>query len=93
MTVLTSIRGHPRLCAIRCIILFLYDGAVCEGLCHHEKVHKWLSDEALETADERLKQYEKGNRGWNPSFLKPEDAALRTLWGKATEYYLMTRRQ
>jgi hypothetical protein len=56
-------------------------------------VHKWLSDEALETADERLKQYEKGNRGWNPSFLKPEDAALRTLWGKATEYYLMTRRQ
>jgi hypothetical protein len=61
--------------------------------CHMALTPKWLSDEALGSADERLQQYEEDDRGWDPSFLKPEDAALRELWGKATEYYMMTRRR
>jgi hypothetical protein len=61
--------------------------------CHMAMKPKWLTNEALESADKRLQQYEEDNRGWDPLFLKPEDAALRELWGQATEYYLMTRRQ
>ena len=61
--------------------------------CHMALTPRWLSDEVLKSADESLQQYEEDNWGWDSSFSKPEDSALRELWGKATEYYLMTRRQ
>lgn len=61
--------------------------------CHLALTPKLLTDEEMESADRRLQEYGADNRGWDSSFSKPEDAALRELWGKATEYYLMTRRQ
>jgi hypothetical protein len=61
--------------------------------CHLALTPKWLTDEEMESADRRLQEYGADNRGWDSSFSKPEDAALRELWGQATEYYLMTRRQ
>lgn len=61
--------------------------------CHLALTPKLLTDEAMGSADERPHHYEEDDRDWDPSFLKPEDAALRALWGKATEYYVMTRRR
>ena len=61
--------------------------------CHLALTPKLLTDEEMESADRRLQEYGADNRGWDSSFSKPEDAALRELWGKATEYYMMTRRR